>query len=83
MSNSSIRPLDRALSDDTTPGLSGRGSDGNKEVLHIPQSSSITGASLSDGLVSYIEHSLGEPFSSAEMQSVYSTDLTNWATYKI
>ena len=31
------------LSGATTPGQSGPGSDGNKEVLHIPQSSSITG----------------------------------------
>ena len=33
--------------------LSGPGSDGNKEVLWIPQSSCITGASLLDCLVSY------------------------------
>ena len=41
----------------TTPGQSGHGSDGNKGVLHIPQSSSIIGASLSDCLVSYQGHS--------------------------
>ena len=33
---------------------SGPGCDANKEVLHIPQSSSITGVFLSDCLVSYI-----------------------------
>ena len=32
---------------------SGPGSDGNEGVLRIPQTSSITGASLSDYLVSY------------------------------
>ena len=42
-----------------TPGQSGHGSNGNKRVLHIPQSSSITGASPSDCLVSYPGHSLG------------------------
>ena len=37
----------------TTPGQSGPESDGNKEVLCIPQNSSITEASPSDCLVSY------------------------------
>ena len=37
----------------TTPGQSGPGSDGNEEVLPIPQSSSITGTSPSEYLVSY------------------------------
>ena len=32
-----------SLSGVTTPGQSGAGSDGNEGVLHIPQSSSITG----------------------------------------
>ena len=54
----SIWPKDRALSDVTTPGQSGLGSDGNKGVLRIPQSSSITGNSPSHSLVSYPGHSL-------------------------
>ena len=41
------------------PGQSGPGSNGNKGVLRIPQSSSITRTSLSDCLVSYPGHSLG------------------------
>ena len=53
MSNSSIWPTDRALSSTTTLDQSGPGSDGNEEVLHILQSSSITGAARSDCLVSY------------------------------
>ena len=53
-------PLIGPLSGATTPGQSGPGTDGNKGVLHIPQSSSITGTSPSDGLVSYPGHSLGE-----------------------
>ena len=69
---SSIRPIDRTLSGATTMGQSGPGRDGNKGVLHIPQNSSITGASQSDCLVSYPGHSLGESYPSAEMQSVYS-----------
>ncbi len=36
----------------------GPGSDGNEDILRIPQSSSITGTSLSDCLVSYTGHSL-------------------------
>ncbi len=56
---SSIRPIDRTLSGAMTPGQSRPGSDGNKEVLRIPQSSSITGTSPSDCLVSCPGHSLG------------------------
>ena len=47
------------LSGATTPDQSGPRSDGNKEVLCIPQSSSITGTSPSDCLVSYPGHLLG------------------------
>ena len=42
----------------TTPDQSEPGSDGNKGVLHIPQSASITGASPSDCLESNTGHSL-------------------------
>ena len=69
----SFWPIDSTLSGGTTPGYSGPGSDGNEELLHIPQSSSITGTSPSYCLVSYIGHSLGKSYSSTEMQSVYST----------
>ena len=62
MWNSSIRPIDRTLSGATTPDQSGPGSEGNEGVLRIPQSSSITGASASDGLVSYPGHLLVESF---------------------
>ena len=47
------------LSDTTTPGQSRPGSNGNKGVLRLPQSSSSTGASQSGSLVSYPEHLLG------------------------
>ena len=70
---SSIWPVDRTLSRATSPGQSGPGNNGNEGVLRIPQSSCITGAALSDCFVSYLEHSLGESYPSAEMQSVYST----------
>ena len=59
MSNSSIWPLDRTLSGASTPDDRGPGSDGNEWVLRIPQSSSITGASPLDCLVSYPGRSLG------------------------
>ena len=58
MQFSSIWPIDRILSGVTTPGLNEPGSDGNKEVLCIPQSSNITEASPSDCLVSYPEQSV-------------------------
>ena len=81
MSNSYILPIDRTLSGATTLGQSEPGSDGNEEVLHIPQSSSITGASLSDCLVLHPGHSLGEFYSSAEIQSVYFTAPADWARW--
>ena len=56
MSNCSIWPIDRTLSDATTPGQSVPEKDGNEGVLHI--SLSITGASPSDCLMSYQGHSL-------------------------
>ena len=55
----SIWPIDKTLSGATTPGQSGLGSDGNEEVLHIPQSSSIIETSPSDCLVSYPGHLFG------------------------
>ena len=69
-----FNPYIGPLLGDTTPGQSGPRSDGNKEVLRIPQSSSFTGASPSDCLVSYLEHLiwLGS-YHSAEKQPVYST----------
>ena len=54
----SIWPIDRALSGATIPIPSEPGSDGNKGVLRIPESSSITGTSPSDCLVSYPGHLL-------------------------
>ena len=53
----SIWPIDWTLSGATIPGQSGTGSDGNEGVLHIPQSSSITGTSPSDCFAIYPEHS--------------------------
>ena len=81
MSNSSIWPIDRTLPGAITPGQSGSGKDGNKEVVCIPQSSTITGASSSDCLMSYPEHSLrggGGSYLSPEMQSVHSTAPFSW-----
>ena len=51
--------MDRALWGATTPDQSGPGSNGNEGVLHIPQSSSTAGTSLSDCLMSYPGRSLG------------------------
>ena len=59
MQFSFIQPVDRALSVTTIPGQSGPGSNDNEGVLCIPQSSSISGTSSLDCLVSYTGHSLG------------------------
>ena len=70
-----------ALSGATFPGQSGPESNDNEGILRIPQSSSITGTSPLDRLVSYPWHSLdgGGSYPSAEKQSVYSTAPTEWA----
>ena len=75
---SSIFPIDRALLGAATPDQSGPGSDSNKRVLSIPQSSSITEALPSDCLVSYPGHSLRKFYPSAEVQSVYSAAPADW-----
>ena len=49
----------------TTSGQSGPESDGNKEVLLIPESFGITGASPSECLASYLGHSLQKSYPSA------------------
>ncbi len=72
MSNSSVWPIDRTLSGATTLDQGEPGSDGNEGVLHIPQSSSISGIWSSDCLVSYPGHPLEWSYLSAEMQSMYS-----------
>ena len=80
MSNSSIWPIDKTLSGATTPGQSGPGSDGNEGALHIPQSSSITGASSSDCLVSYTGHSFRGPTS---LQRCSQCILQPWPTGRL
>ena len=73
--------MDRTLSSATTSAQSEHGSDVNRGVLRIPQSSSITGTSPSDFLVSISWHSLGVgSYPSAEKQSVYSTAPVDWAS---
>ena len=64
----------------TTPGKSRPESYGNERLLHIPQNSSVTGASPSDCLVSYPGHTVGlRDYPSAEMQLVCSTAPADWA----
>ena len=58
MLNSCIWPIDITLPGATASGQSGPGSYGSEEVLRISQSSSISGNSPSDCLVSYLGHSL-------------------------
>ena len=71
MQFSSIQLIDRALSGATIPDQSGPGSNGKEGVLRIPQNSSITGTSLSDGLVSYPGHSLGGVLTPMQRSSWY------------
>ena len=80
---SSILPIDRTLSGATSPNQSGPGRDGNKGVLPVSQSASITGTSPTDCLVSYAGHSLERGFyPSTEKQLAYSTALADWASFK-
>ena len=75
----SIWHIDRTLSDATTPGQCRSESDGNERVLRIPQSSSFTGTSPLDCLVSYPGNWFGKSYPSADVQSVYSTAPADWA----
>ena len=74
---SSIWPVNRTRSSATTSGQSGLGSNGNEGVLCIPQSSSITGTSPSDCLVSY----LGSFFQAAVV-SILLYGCTTWTLTK-
>ena len=74
--------MNRTLSGATNLGQSGPGKDSNEGLLCIPQSSSITGASSSDYLMSYQDTRWEvEFYSSAEKQSVFSTAPANWAIF--
>ena len=76
---SSIWPIDRTRSGANTLGQCGPRSKCSKGVLCIHQSTSITGTSPSDCLVSYPDHSFRESYPSAEKQSVYSIAPADWA----
>ena len=82
MQFSLIWPIDTTLSVATTLSQSGFQSNGNEGVLHIPQSSSITGASSSDCFVLYTGHSLVESYPSAVMPLLYSAAPADWAREK-
>ena len=71
--------MDRTISGAITPSQSVPGIVGNEEVLRVPQNFKAA-ASLTDGLVSHSGHSLPRSCASAEMQLVYSTAPTDWAT---
>ena len=73
-----------AQSGTITLGQSGPGSDGNEEVVRIPQSSNIAGTSPSDCLESYQDTRWGGgSYPSAEKHSVYSIAPADWAkTFK-
>ena len=75
-------PIGRTLSGATTPDLSRPGSNYNKGLLYITQSSRITRASQSDCLVSHAGHFLGKSYPSAEVHSVYSTPRTDLDIYE-
>ena len=83
MQFSSIKAIDWTLSGATILGQSVPGSNGNEGVLHIPQSSSITGSSSSDCLVSYQDTRCGGAYPSAEKHSVYSTAPADWAPWTL
>ena len=83
--NISIWSIDGTLTGTTTPGQSKPGSNGNEEVLYIPQSSR-TKVSLSYVLVSYLEHKLAVgvvSYPTAEMWLAYSTAPPNWAKLEL
>ena len=79
MSNSSIRLIDRTLSNTSTLGQSGPGSDGKEGKLCIPIISCITAAYPFRLFNIISSNSLGGSYPFTEMQSVYSTSPGDWA----
>ena len=75
-----FKTKDRALSGVTITSQSGPGSNGNKGVLCIPQSFSLSGTSPSDCLMPYPGQSLGGSYPSAELLTAFSTAPTDWAS---
>ena len=67
MQFSSIWPIDRILSDATTPGPSESGSDGNEGVICILPNYHISETSPSNCFASYPRLSLARSYSSAEV----------------
>ena len=82
MQFTSIWPIEGTLSGPTTLGKSGSGSNGNKGVLHIPQSSSITGTSPSDSLMPYPGHRLGNLTICRDAVGVFYSP-SNWVRIKL
>ena len=69
----SIWPIDRTLSAATIPDQREPGSDGNEEVLRIPQSSDSAKTSLLDCLVPYQDTRSERSYPSTEKQLVHYT----------
>ena len=63
----------------TTPGRSGHGSDGNKEVLRIPKAPALLEPHHQIFSCHIQDTRCGEYYPSANKQSVYSTAPTDWA----
>ena len=82
MSNSSIGPIDKTLSDANTPCQSGPGSDGYEGVPSISKSSKITGALPSDCLVSNPGHSLEMGHTPRQKFSHYILELKPTGLYR-
>ena len=79
---SSIWPIDRTLSSATTAGQSGPGSDGNEEVLRIPQSEHYWNLTIRLFSVIYRTFMRGV-LPPVEVQSVYSTAPADWARERL
>ena len=77
--HSSIWPIDRTLSDATTPDQIESGRNRNEGVHHIPQSSR-SWVSPSDTAYCHIQGSRGRrSYPTVKMQSAYYTAPTDWA----
>ena len=84
MQFSSIWLIDRTLSVATTLGEIGLRSGGNEGVLHIPQSSNITGTLSSGCLVLYLGHLLERGLTSLQRcsQCILQSQPTGQTVYK-
>ena len=80
---SSFWPLDRTLTDATSPGKTAPVNDSNSGLLRIPQSSCMSETSLSECSVTYLWHSLWEGLTPLQRSSRFISSITIYCLHTV